>query len=104
MSRSPEQNNRCPVAITLEVRPRRRRVYTEEAMKENSADHHHDQKEVGQAVSPGCLSMAILSLYMLHASSGVCRCALCYVAVEQKVRVNKASRYKTALPKALREA
>ena len=94
MSRSPEQNKRCPVAITREVRPRRRRVYTVVALK---------VKGYGQAVSPGCLAVATISPYKLHASGGVCRCALCYVAVEQEVGVNKATVYKTALPKLLRE-
>ena len=93
-SRSPEQNNRCPVALTPDVRPRRRRVYIVR-VSEVKAD--------GQAVSVWCLAATVISPYKLHAPGGVCHCALCYVVVELEVGVNKAVRYKTALPKLLRE-
>ena len=94
MSRSPGHNNRRPVAITPEVRPRRRRVYIARVVK---------VKVDGQAVSTWCLAAAIISPYQLLAPGGVCRCAPCYVVVELEVGVNKAVGYKTALPKVLRE-
>ena len=94
MSRSPEQYNRRPVALTPEDRPRRRRVYFARVMK---------AKVDGQAASTWCLAATIISPYKLHAPGGVCRCAPCYVVVELEVGVDKAARYKTALPKLLRE-
>ena len=94
MPRSPEQNNRRPVAITPEVRPRRQRLYIARVLV---------VKVDGQAVVTWCLAATINSPYELHAPGGVGRCAPCYVVVELEVRVNKAVGYKTALPKILRE-
>ena len=94
MPRSPEQHNRRPVALTPEVRPRRRRVYFVQVMK-GKAD--------GEAASAWSFAANIILPYKLHAPGGVIHCAPCYVVVELEVGVDKAARYKTALPKLLRE-
>ena len=87
-----------PSGVTLEVRPRRRRVYIALALK---------GKVDGQAVSDWCFAMTIVSTYRLLARVGVCRCAPCFVYVsgakELVHGVNKAVMRKAALPKALRE-
>ena len=57
----------------------------------------------GQAVSTWCLAAATILPYKLHAPGGVSHCAPCYVVVELEVGDDKAARYKTALPKLLRE-
>ena len=87
-----------PSGVTLEVRPRRRRVYIALALK---------GKVDGQAVSDWCFAMTIISTYRLLALVGVCRCAPCYVTIsvakELEYGVNKAIECKAALPKALRD-
>ena len=95
MPRSPEHNNRRPVALTPEVRPRRRRVYFAQVMK-GKAD--------GEAARTWSLAASTILPYKLHAPGGVSHCAPCYVVVELDVGVDTAARYKTALPKLLREA
>ena len=57
----------------------------------------------GQAVSGWFLAMAIISTFWLLVFVSICRCAFCYVMVEQEVGVDKAVGYKAALPKLLRE-
>ena len=94
MPRSPEHHNRRPVALTPEVRPRRRRVYFAQVMK---------GKVDGQAASTWCLAATTILPYKLHAPGGVSNCAPCYVVVELEVGVDKAARYMTAIPKLLRE-
>ena len=69
-SRSPEQNNRCPVAITPEVRPWRRRVYIVRVPK---------VKVDGHTVNSWCPAMAIISPFQLFVCVCIFRCALCSV-------------------------
>ena len=69
VSRSPEQNNRCPVASTPEVRPRRRRVYFARVLKVKVYD---------QAVNGWCPAVAIVSPFQLLARGCVCCFAPCF--------------------------
>ena len=69
MPRSPEQNNRRPVALTPEVRPRRRRVYFARVLKVKVYD---------QAVNGWCPAMAIVSPFQLLARGCVCCFAPCF--------------------------
>ena len=94
MSRSPEQNNRRPVALTPEDRPRRRRVYFARVVEVKGYD---------QAVSSWCLSVALFSPFKLYNLVRVRHCAPCYVVEELKAGVDKGIMRKAALPKALRE-
>ena len=126
MSRSPEQHNRRPVALTPEARPRRRRVYFALVTK-GKADAIFACVECavsicsivvlvycgftglfrawlgGQAVSGWFLAMAISSTFWLPVFVSICRCAFCYVREGKKVRVDKAVADKAALPELLRE-
>ena len=81
MSRSHEQNNRCPVALTSEVRPQRRRVYFFRVPK---------VKVDGHAAISWRLALAIIFPFKLFACVCVCYCAPCsaflIAAKEQKWR------------------
>ena len=117
MSRSPGQNNRRPVAIILEDRPRRRIVYKRGAAKGNNmvkcagcCDSICSVIALmyaaftglfrvwpsGQAASSGCLAMAIISTFQLFTIVRVGCCALCIACTAKHVK-------KAALPKPFRQ-
>ena len=97
MPRSPEHNNRRPVAITPEVRPRRRRVYFVRML---------EVKVYDQAADGWCLAMAITSTFKLLACVCIGCCAPCcsflVVAQGRACYVHRAGLGKAAHPKLLR--
>ena len=98
-SNNPEQNNICPVAITPEVRPRRRRIYIVRVLK---------VKMDGLTANGSCLTVAIISTFPHLACVCICCCAPCFAfltATKERMHcVSSAGVGKTVLPKAVREA